>query len=112
MRQKSKSMNIAVKVAPNAKELKMAADAGFRFIEVYTEKRFIARKYSDILKSFQLGYAVHAPTDYCDKSIVDFTASINAKIIITHGFLAAEQLAGLVKYARQFRIIICCYCDD
>ena len=107
MRQKSKSMNIAVKVAPNAKELKMAADAGFRFIEVYTEKRFIARKYSDILNSFQLGYAVHAPLDCCDRSVVDFAASIGAKAMITHGFLSPEKLKELVEYAGQHGIAAC-----
>jgi sugar phosphate isomerase/epimerase len=100
-------MKIAAKVAPNVNELEVVKDVGFENIEVFTNKNYLKNNFADNLNSFDFDYAVHAPTDNYDENVVDFAASINAKIVVVHDVVETEKLARIVELADSLGINIC-----
>jgi sugar phosphate isomerase/epimerase len=104
------SIRIAAKVAPKIPELEMVKRAGWKCVEVYTSKAFLQQVFIDNLLKFKkdFEYVVHAPVDYCDKEVIDFTHAIGSKIIVVHGYDNHEDgLQELIDYAESKGILIC-----
>ena len=100
-------MKPAAKVAPNEEELKTVHDVGFKCVELYTNRNLISESHASIANIFELEYAIHAPLDLFDKRVVDFAASVGAKVVVVHNILDMETLAELVEYAKSHGITVC-----
>jgi sugar phosphate isomerase/epimerase len=100
-------MKLAAKTEPNEKKLIDIQEAGFRNVEIYTDKNIIEDPASaSLLNLFMLNYVVHAPWDYIDSRVIDFALSVGAKTINTHKIVDNDVLADVVKYAWERNIAI------
>ncbi|MBI5061452.1 MAG: sugar phosphate isomerase/epimerase [Candidatus Aenigmarchaeota archaeon] len=100
-------MKIGIKTAPEQHHLEDARKAGFKFVELYTNKRFLDKKYIEIAKKFPFQYSVHAPVDYVDESAIDFAYAVGSKIVVAHFNLDLERLKELFSYAKNKGITLC-----
>jgi len=99
-------MKFAAKVEPNFKKLNVLSEIGWKYLEIFTSHKFINDDVVQLLKNYKFEYVVHAPTDYFDKSIVDFADNIGAKLINTHKIIEDDVLVGLVAKAKAKGIVV------
>ena len=100
-------MKIAVKITPKEDKLEMAQNAGFVFVEIYTDKNLLSSESIRVLRNFDFEYAVHAPTKSFDKGVIDFCEKLDVKTIAIHLVNEIPELKKLVDYAKKFGINIC-----
>ena len=94
-------MKFATKVEPNSKKLDTLDKIGWKYLEIYTSRSFIESWGAMVLlKSYGFEYVVHSPTDYFDKSVIDFASRIGARLINTHKIIEDNALADLVALAK------------
>jgi len=101
-------MKLATKIEPNLNKLDILTSIGWRYLEIYTNRSVIESPLMiGLLLSYpEIEYVVHAPTDYFDKSVIDFAHQINAKLINTHKILSNDDLKKLTSYAKKKGITI------
>jgi len=102
-------MKLAAKAEPNPGKFKVLAELGWRHVEIYTSRALLTTSSSvGLLQQYadKMDYVVHAPTDYFDKSVIEFAQHIGARLINTHKIVPNEQLRELVDYASSFGITI------
>ncbi len=98
-------MKLATKTEPNKWKLDTLESIGWKNLEIYTNYDIIENPGTlSLLHDYDFSYAVHAPTDYFDMTVVDFARNIGAEIINTHKIIENDVLASLVAYAKKFDI--------
>jgi len=104
------SIRIAAKCAPNIRELELVRKAGWKYLEVYTNREYLGQDYLENLLRFKndLKFVVHAPEDYCDESVIEFAHRLGAKVVVVHYFPDFEKnIQGLLDFAESKGIFIC-----
>lgn len=100
-------MKFATKIEPDQKKLDILSQIGWKYLEIYTNRFYIdSTEVVSLLKKYSFEYVVHSPTDYFDKSVIEFASKIKAKVVNTHKIVDDKELARLVALAKTKHISI------